>query len=448
MNALLLLLALALGVGVSTMIPDQGPAAALFCAGLAVLTLPLIGRTDDRVFLRRVFAAALLLRVALGAVINFFDLHGFFGPDAFTYDAFGDAVLKSWQGDYSGNYILSFIGGTNWGMSYIVAVIYAVTGRNMLAVQFFNAVAGAATAPLVYLCADHIFVNKSVARLSALFCAFFPSLVLWSSFGLKDAPIVFLLALIMLATLRLGERVRAGYVALLASALAGVMSFRFYIFYMVAASIAGAFLIGTRAHSTTSLLRQCLMIVGVGLALTYLGVSRSANEQIDQFASLQAVQAVRQGHAYGAGSAYGQDVDVSTTSGALSALPSGVVVFLFAPFPWQITNLRQSITLPEMALWWASVPLLVLGLWYTLKFRLRPALPVLLFSAMTTLAYALTQGNVGTAYRMRAQLLVFYFIFVAVGGVLLIERREDQRRTAAANKEAARRSGLRGGRGE
>jgi hypothetical protein len=46
---------------------------------------------------------------------------------------------------------------------------------------------------------------------------------------------------------------------------------------------------------------------------------------------------------------------------------------------------------------------------------------------MLTIAYALLQGNVGTAYRQRSQLLVFYFIFVAVGGVLLLEKREAKR---------------------
>jgi hypothetical protein len=45
------------------------------------------------------------------------------------------------------------------------------------------------------------------------------------------------------------------------------------------------------------------------------------------------------------------------------------------------------------------------------------------------------QGNVGTAYRQRAQLLVFYFIFVAVGGVLLKEKREEKRRRAAELNE-------------
>jgi hypothetical protein len=54
--------------------------------------------------------------------------------------------------------------------------------------------------------------------------------------------------------------------------------------------------------------------------------------------------------------------------------------------------------------------------------------PILIFTLMLTLSYSVFQGNVGTAYRQRAQLLVFYFIFVAVGFVLLLEKREEQKR--------------------
>ena len=47
---------------------------------------------------------------------------------------------------------------------------------------------------------------------------------------------------------------------------------------------------------------------------------------------------------------------------------------------------------------------------------------------MLTLEYSIFHGNVGNAYRQRSQLLVFYFIFVAVGYVLLLEKREEQKR--------------------
>jgi hypothetical protein len=110
---------------------------------------------------------------------------------------------------------------------------------------------------------------------------------------------------------------------------------------------------------------------------------------------------------------------------------------LFAPFPWQLASLRQSITLPEMLAWWAAFPLLVMGIWFTVKYRLRQALPILLFTTMLTLAYSIFQGNVGTAYRQRSQILVFYFIFVAVGAVLVMERRENRKRQRQAERQAA-----------
>jgi len=131
-------------------------------------------------------------------------------------------------------------------------------------------------------------------------------------------------------------------------------------------------------------------------------------------------------------SGFGRDVDVSTTSGALSAIPLGAVYLLFAPFPWQLASVRQAITLPEMVVWWAAFPLLVTGLWFTVKHRLRRALPVLVFTAMLTLAYSVFQGNVGTAYRQRSQLLIFYFVFAAVGCELVLELRDDRRRLARA----------------
>ncbi len=266
-----------------------------------------------------------------------------------------------------------------------------------------------------------------MSRIAALFVAFYPSLILWSSQGLKDGPIVFLLALIMLATFKLSERLSAKYFVLLAAALFSILTLRFYIFYMAVAAVVGSFVIGMRSRSTQSLIRQFAVIIGVGLVLTYLGVLRTASRQIEDYADLDRIQLSRADLAGSAQSGFGKDIDVSTTSGALTAIPVGMVYLLFAPFPWQLANLRQSITLPEMLVWWGSFPLLVLGAWFTVKFRLRQALPILIFTTMLTLAYSIFQGNVGTAYRQRSQILVFYFIFVAVGAVLVKERRENRR---------------------
>src|SRR5947209_3534783 len=446
MNAFLVLLALTLSVSVSLASPADGPPAVLLCAVLtASVALAISRRSTHARFLVHVFVAGVIVRVAVGSAIYYSHWQGFFGGDAFTYDYLGSTVLGFWRGEIAPGYYQTMMGvyvARNWGMAYVVALIYAVTGVNMLAVQFFNAVVGAATAPIIFLCARHIFQNLRVAKLAAICVAFYPSLVLWSSQELKDGPIVFLLAASMLATLKLGERFSAKYLVALVLAMFALITLRFYVFYMVAAAVGGAFVIGMRPLTSQSLARQFVIIVALGLGLTYLGVLRTAGTQLETFSDLSVVQRSRADLAQSAKSGFGKDVDVSTAEGALSAIPIGITYLLFAPFPWQVANLRQAITLPEMVVWGCSFPLLVVGIWYTLRYRMRQALPILIFTSMLTLAYSIFQGNIGTAYRQRSQILVFYFIFVAVGAVLLKERHEDRRRQNALAKrsvvEAAR----------
>jgi hypothetical protein len=434
MNGILTFVALVVCVGILLMVPSpaSGAMAMLLCVALASVVAFLISTTtSDRKFLLRMFVSALLIRMVVGTLIFVFGLQGFFGGDAFTYDSFGYGLFLTWQGDNSSRHVLeAFIGtagGSGWGMLYLVAIVYQIVGRNMLAVQFLNAVLGAATAPVIFLCAQHIFANSRVARVSSLLVAFYPSLILWSSQGLKDGPIVFLLAVSMLATLRLGEKFSIKYLAVLVAALLGVLSIRFYIFYMLVAAIGGAFTIGMRAVTAERFARQFASMIIVGLAFTYFGISRYASTQLAVYGSLEQLQISRR-DATSAVSGFERDADVSSASGVLSALPSGMIYLLFAPFPWQLSSLRQTITLPEMLVWWASFPLLVLGLWFTTKYRLRQVSPILIFSTMLTLAYSVFQGNVGNAYRQRAQLLVFYFILVAVGLVLVKEKKENMLR--------------------
>jgi 4-amino-4-deoxy-L-arabinose transferase-like glycosyltransferase len=436
MNGILTALAFTISLGIGVLLPSEGPVALILCAISATVACFFINRIQEhRKFLLQVFLGGLLVRMLVGTAIYYGNLQEFFGGDALTYDQQGYLLLQSWWGESSYiNAVQNYASG--WGMPYIVAAIYGIVGRNQLAVQFVNSVVGAATAPLIFLCAQHLFENTRVARMSAILVAFFPSLVLWSSQGLKDGLIIFLLALTIVATLKLRERFTISYFLALLIAVSGIFSLRFYIFYMLIAAILGGFLFNANT-STQALVRRLVVILGIGLSLTYLGVLRTASAQLEIYGNLQTLQRSRSDMAERADSGFDPEADVSTTSGALSTIPVGLTYILLAPFPWQVANLRQSITLPEMLIWWASIPFLLGGLWFTLRYRLRQAFPILLFTIMVTLAYSIFQGNVGTAYRQRAQLLIFYFIFVSVGVVLFKERREAQRRQFEEARQAS-----------
>ncbi len=386
--------------------------------------------TDDKQFVTTIFLSALFVRLAFGLLVHAYELREFFGGDAFTYDFNGAKLSEYWWGligrnDPAMNKVM-LLSSSGWGMYYLVAAIYSIVGRNILAAQSFCAVFGAATAPMVYYCAVKIFQNKNVGRISAIAIAFFPSFIIWSGQLMKDGLIIFLLVLAITMVLQLQEKFNYAALALLIFSLGGIISLRFYIFYMLAIAVAGSFVVGV-SKSTQSILTRSAILVVMGLSLTYLGIVRNAGTNLEEYGNLERIERSRSDLSASAASGFGADVDVSTTEGAISAVPVGFVYLMFAPFPWQMNSLRQAITLPEVLLWWSMIPLMVIGIWYSAKNRLRSAFPILIFSLTLTLAYSIFQGNVGTAYRQRTQIQVFLFMFIAVGWTIFKERRDDKK---------------------
>lgn len=423
---------------VAIVAPDAIGASIMLASVSMALLLILRKHASDPQFVTKIFFAALGLRFLFGVIVYANDWFGFFGGDAMTYDAGGSVLLDYWNGLLPANSPevaeVATTSGPGWGMYYLVGGIYYVFGRNFLAAQTFAAVFGAATAPLVYICAEKVFANRRVAKYAAIAVAIFPALVIWSGQLLKDGLIVFLLVLAMTMVLKLQEKFSYGALLLLLFSLFGIISLRFYIFYMVAVAVAGSFVMGV-SNSPASLVRRAIALAVLGVGLTYLGVFQTASTDLERFGTLERIQSSRQGLALPAESGFAEDIDVSTTRGALTAIPIGFLYLIFAPFPWEVRNFRQAITLPEVFAWWALIPLLVWGVWYTVRNRLRRALPILLFSGMLTIAYSIFQGNVGTAYRQRTQIQVFFFMFIAVGFALYRERKEDRKLLSEAKRK-------------
>ena len=398
---------------------------------LSSIAISVIRRfTDEKDFVTTIFLVALALRMAFGTFIYVFDLQNFFGGDFAAYDANGAALVDVWLGRAGPTQVLienaNPISGAGWGMNYLTGIIYLLLGRNVYAAQSFCAVIGAATAPMVFFCSKKIFNNIRVSKASALAIALFPSFIIWSGQLLKDGLIIFLLVLAMTMVLQLQQKFGYSTLILLTFALFGILSLRFYIFYMVVVATVGSFVVGI-SSSRRSIARSTIILALVGFGLSYLGVGRQASVEIPTFVNLERIQSSRSDLARSASSGFGEEMDVSTASGAISALPIGFAYLMFAPFPWQAANIRQAITIPEVLFWWAMMPLLISGLFYTIRNRLRNAFPILIFSLLLTISYSVFQGNVGTAYRQRTQIQVFLFIIIGVGYSIYVEERENKR---------------------
>jgi len=441
MRQLFLALFLVSAFVINVSLPAHGVGAVAICFVIAFPTLLIINTIkDDTEFIRNIFLWALLIRMFLSTVLFATGLSFRLGPDGETYDIFAVNIIRYWNDVAFYKYSLG-INPNNLGMSYVVVGIYWVIGRNPFAVQLMNAAVGAATIPIIYLCSYTIFRNIRAARFVACLVAFFPSLILWSSLGLKDALIVFFLALTMLFTLRLLDQFRFSYVVILLLSLFGLYGLRFYIFYMMLIAIIGGFLIGSRSITGFVVVRQVILLVIVVGSVAYLGAIRNTSKDLETFVDLERAQSVREWGARVSESGFGRDADVSTVEGAISFAPIGALYVLFAPFPWQMTRASNLMTLPEMIVWWGTIPLLISGIIYSIRHKFRTVLPVLLFTFLLTIAYSIYQSNVGTAYRQRSQLLVFYLMFTAVGIVLFKEKRENeklQKSKTTFNYEATR----------
>jgi 4-amino-4-deoxy-L-arabinose transferase-like glycosyltransferase len=363
----------------------------------------------ERRFLLRVFLLGLGLRVAVAAFIALADLEGFFGGDAGTYDWVAWAIARSWSGESA----FSVRPASQPGYFYVVAAFYVLFGRAPFLVVLVNCAIGALHAVLIYKIAASTF-DRQVARGAALLTACFPSLVLWSAQLLKDALVIFCTLLSIYAVLVLRRRFSVIWLTLLLLALLSLHPLRNYVFYIVAFS-AVLSLVGHTRGPIVGLFAQIALAFALLLILTNLGVVERELQTLSIEGVLGQIHLSRTKLARFAQSGYAPEADVSTLGGALRFLPIGLAYLLLAPFPWSVANVRQAITLPEMLLWWGMLPWLGRGVAFAVRRKLADTSPILLFVSGLTLVYALFQGNVGTAYRQRAQILVFLFIFVVAG---------------------------------
>jgi 4-amino-4-deoxy-L-arabinose transferase-like glycosyltransferase len=381
-------------------------------------------------FLVRVYTWTILLRYVLAVALNAFAANSAFAAafwgDSGSYDVGGSQLALSWSGEpITTTYLLRAVSGYGW--VYFVGAIYYVFGRNQLLVQLINGLIGGLTVLVIYAIAARLF-GRPAARWAALFMAFFPQMVFWSTGMYKDPSILLCIAVAMFAVLNLRERLSPGAIASFVVAEVVLFTLRFYIAYMVLFAALATFVFAQRRGAVRLTMTYGMLLVVLVGALS-VAVKRETLERQSTYLSLERLQTTREDQAMWAQSGFGQEYDVSTPTGALAALPTGLVYLLFAPFPWAVSGLRQALALPETLVWYALMPAFVRGLTLALKRHVRAVLPIVVFAVSLTVAYALMQGNVGTAYRQRTQITMFFFIFMGAG---IVERRQAASTSAGA----------------
>ena len=380
---------------------------------LASATLP----PPQRRAIVPVLLYALGLRVALAVIFETVPETRVFHADSYGSEYFAQYIASYWKGQVPP----PLTPARNYGYYYVLGAFDFAFGRYRLNSTIFNAIVGSLSVAVLYRIGLSMFHEK-VARRAATFSAFFPSMVIWSSIAIKDCLVTFLILLSLLSCIRLRERFSLVSLFGVLLPIFAIYPIRFYLIYFLLAAFAGTMALNRPGKIFAGISKQLLLVGGLAGVILLFGLSSTTTDDLSMF-NLNRVSDYRHGMAATAGSGFAQDVDISTTGGALAFLPIGVATMIWAPFPWQMLSLRPLLTLPEMLLWWTLAPALFRGVLFAARKRFAETLPIIVFSSTLLLGYALTMGNVGAAFRMRAQILNLLFLFVAFGHYL---RRADR----------------------
>jgi hypothetical protein len=419
--ALILILALATLAlfGYGSAYPDEdfeiGPGVAAFFTALGLtiagVAAARIAPADKR-WLISLTIAAFFLRTAFALAIYYGPIdRNMLGEDQPGYDHMPREVLRYWQGlgeQPEGLYKQS----NRLGYYSMIAVQYGAFGISSLVPRMFNALAGALMVVYAYRLGSWVF-GPAEGRLAALWVCFFPSLVLWSSLNLRDIWLALSIEVIVYHALRLRDKFSAWSLGMIFVGLVWINYNRFYLVAVLGLIVLSILMIARSGRFGYNLVLVSVFALGMFLMYTMYGVGEA---KID-YLNLETVNKYRRdlGRETTGRSGYLVNEDVANPAVLAALIPVGVAYFLFSPFPWQISGIRQLVTLPEMIVWYAAVPSVVRAIRQSLRDRNGRVLGLMSAMGLITLAYSIGAVNLGAAYRYRAQIIVFFLLFGAAG---------------------------------
>jgi len=398
-------------------------------------------RRDLRKWLGGLVLAALALRVAALVVVHFVVGARLFAPDAASYAYQGGVIADFWAGAGPPP---EFELGSQIVYPYLNAAFAYLLGDPTFGAVVLNLFAGIWTALLIFAVGREL-TDVRVAKVAAVLTAVFPSLVLWSVLNVRDALTMFGVAALVYFGLRVYQRQRPIDLLAIGAGVLFLAGLRDYMGFLVLAGLVlGAVAVIRRGRVGTTLAGGTVLVLVLVFGMEQLGLF----QRVVVENPLEAVGELRRGltrdfRGGEAGSAFATGVEVNTVGDALRFLPVGLAFFLFAPFPWAVSGVLQTLTLPEVLIWYALTPFTVLGFVKATDRGRRTILVVAAVLLLVVASYALVEGNFGTAYRHRAQVMPLFFLFTALG-IVEVWKRWRARRKAAATRRRQARSALSG----
>jgi len=353
------------------------------------------------------------------------------GADATSFER------VAWEWSHGGFFeaLGHFTGPSSYFISWILSVLYSVTGRSMLMAQSVSLLFGMGTVWVGWLLARRLWDVRAASK--AGWClALFPTLVLYSALTMREAYIWFFL---LVALYGVVGWARCGGIKPIVVAIAGFIGATFFHGAMIVGAVAFAFIVGL--SSTRRLLRalsrsrvhlfSAVMAVSAaaGIALFVSGaISVPKIGTFERAIDADRLIAMNESRTRGSGGEEGASYPQWTVPNSAAELlykgPIRAVYFAFSPFPWDVRSARHLIGLFDAFLYMA----LIFLIWRNRKavWADRASRTVVLVLAAYLLVFGVAIGNFGTGIRHRAK---FVAVLIALAAPKLrgFRFREDYR---------------------
>jgi 4-amino-4-deoxy-L-arabinose transferase-like glycosyltransferase len=333
------------------------------------------------------------------------------GADAMTFES------RAWEWSQGGFFeaLAQFTGPSSYFISWILSVLYSVTGRSLLIAQSVSLLFGMGTVWMGWLLAKALW-GERVAGKAGWVLALFPTLILYSALTMREAYVQFF---ILLALNGVVSWCRCGHAKPMLLAIFGVVAATFFhgamvvgllTFLLVVSVSAGYRLVKALLRSRVHALSAVLVLVA-GLGLGFFVSNMVSLPKIGNFESATDLGRIvdrievstRDGAAYPQWTVPNDPVDLLYKS------PVRVLYFLFSPFPWDVQKSRHMIGLLDGLVYIALVALI----WRNRKeiWSDRASRTVMLIVLSYIFVFGVAIGNFGTGARHRTKI---------VGGLIVL----------------------------
>ena len=368
---------------------------------------PWIDNSSDRKKLFLFFLLAFFLRLSMALFVTC--RYGEFYPDERDYFEESIKIAENVTFPYLHQIdeVISYAGSLNIGY-HLVNTYHFLFYPDLFLCKITNCFIGAFLLLPVYCLASKLF-SRRIAISSAVITAFWPNLIWWSAFNLKDIQVAFLIALTILLYFRChSDRITVFHMLALALAILILLALRLYVGLLFIGLITVYFIIGLE-------LGKIKKNIGMLLLLSFIFVLVRTEHIGNWLGHTMNIETVRQliERSFSQTASHGYSMGNFDPKNFLT-LPISAAHFLFTPSPFRIEfdSIKDFITFNNVV-WYGMFPFFVIGAYNLCKSHFKDAFLIVFFVLGLVLFYSFFP-NLGMV-RHRDQIAPLLIIIAVFG---------------------------------